>query len=177
MSRGLVFWFTGLSGSGKTTVARKVKNRFESNGLTCSILDGDTVRANHAKPLSFRREDIRLNNTIIADHCISNRAGHDIILVSVISPLEEVRALVREKLKPDFYLIYFAADLGSVIKRDVKKLYQKAREGLIPHMIGFSVDSPYEVPLSHDLIIDSSEGKESIDESVEKLYSFVMSKI
>lgn len=177
MPRGLVFWFTGLSGSGKTTVAQKVESRLESNSLTCTILDGDSVRANHVKPLGFCREDIQLNNAIIADYCIANRDNYDIILVPVISPLEEVRSLVKERINPGFYLIYFAADLKSVMRRDVKKLYQKAQDGLIPYMIGLSSSSPYEIPLSHDLIIDSSDGKESVDESVEKLYSFIISKI
>ncbi|MFH1441055.1 MAG: adenylyl-sulfate kinase [Candidatus Omnitrophota bacterium] len=177
MRRGLVFWFTGLSGSGKTTVALKVKNRLESNSLACLIVDGDLVRAKHVKPLGFCRKDIQLNNIIIAGHCLLNRDNYDIILVPVISPLEEVRAFVRKRLTPNFYLVYFSADLKSVIRRDVKKLYQKAQDGLITNMIGFSSGSPYEAPLSHDLIIDSSDGRESVDESVEKLYSFIVSKI
>jgi len=171
-----VFWCTGLSGSGKTTLSEAVSTILEKKGYQVKLLDGDVVRESYGKSLGFSKEDILLNNKIIADLTVKSMSDYDAIIVPVISPFEEGRELAKKIIgEKDFSLIYFSASLESVSTRDIKGLYAKAKKGIIKDMIGFHDCSPFETPVSCSLEIDS--GNMSLDQSVDKMYNFLIETI
>jgi len=167
-----VLWFTGLSGSGKTTIARQAKEQLEQQGLSVRIIDGDDVRAVLHRQLGFSREDVRLNNETIADMALA--AQEDIVLVPVIAPYRETRIAIHEKIGDRFREIFVDAPLATCQERDTKGLYQKAQQGEISDMIGVSPDHPYERPAKPDLLLDTAAL--TIEESVSKLVAFINGK-
>jgi adenylyl-sulfate kinase len=156
MSSAPVFWFTGLSGSGKTTVAEAAKERLKEQGYSVLILDGDDVRNRLHRHLDFNEEDIKENNSLICGLCLQYREEHDIILVPIISPYAESRRRARHRLGEEFYEIFFNARLDVVAKRDTKGLYAKAGRGEMDNMIGISPSTPYQPPTNPDLVIDTA---------------------
>ena len=171
MGKALVFWFTGLSGAGKTTIAQGVKARLAAQGRRVLILDGDDVRKRLHVDLGFTPEDIRKNNALIAQLCQEQRVAHDVIFVPIISPYLESRASARKLLGPGFYEVHFCADLDTVVRRDVKGFYAKAKRKEMDNMIGFSPGAVYEAPKRPDFVIDS--GKEGADASADRFFNFV----
>ncbi|MBI3316305.1 MAG: adenylyl-sulfate kinase [Candidatus Omnitrophica bacterium] len=170
-SRALIFWFTGLSGSGKTTAAERAKTLLEKEARRVLILDGDDIRKRLHSDLGFGRGEIKENNARIAGLCDSERARYDVILVPIISPYAESRREARRRLEPGFYEIYFDADLETVMRRDVKGLYVKARRNELRDLIGYSPGAVYECPEKPDLIIAS--GRESAERSARALVLFI----
>ncbi len=171
-----IFWFTGLSGSGKTTVAKGVKRALETKGYSVAIIDGDEVRHCFHKQLGFSSQDIKENNSLIVQMCKKNKGEVDVIFVPIISPFKESRLKARECLGRNFYEIYFSAGLDCVVKRDVKGLYRKAKENIINNMIGFSREGVvYEAPEDPDLTICTQNA--APEASIKELYEFVVSKI
>lgn len=156
MKNGLVFWFTGLSGAGKTTLAQAARIELEAMGHSVMLLDGDGLRPVLSAGLGFGRADVIENNSRVARHCARHRAEADILLVPIISPYVEGRAAARAILEPGFFLIYVRADLATVMDRDPKGLYRRAQEGEIADMIGYSPDTPYDPPADADLTIDTA---------------------
>ena len=175
MKRAPVFWFTGLSGAGKTTVAEVVGERLEARGHEVLTLDGDDVRNELHVHLGFSAADITENNTLIVDLCRRHRGEADAVLVPIISPFADSRRRAREALAPGFYEVYLRADLETVRARDVKGLYGKASRGEIADLIGCSPEVPYEPPRSADLIIDTAA--ESPEESASRLLKFALERI
>jgi len=175
MRRALVFWFTGLSGSGKTSVAAAVRDRLCADGARVLILDGDDVRARIHRHLGFSEADIRENNRLIAGLCDESRAEYDVILVPIISPYAESRAAARAALAPGFYEIYCTAGLDIVSRRDAKGLYAKARRGEIQNMIGFSPGARYDPPANPDLRIDTAGGEPAL--AIARLLTFVRARL
>jgi bifunctional enzyme CysN/CysC len=171
MSLALVFWFTGLSGAGKSTIAKRTQERLRSQNRSVLILDGDDVRQLLHIDLGFTPEDIRANNASIVQLCLEERGRYDVILVPIISPYRNCRAAARAALGPMLYEIHFCADLNTVMTRDVKGLYARAQRHEIDNMIGYSQDSPYEPPENPDFVVDSS--RETTDVSVERFWIFV----
>lgn len=171
MSNALVFWFTGLSGAGKSTIANCVQAHMLKKGQRVLILDGDDVRQRLHVHLGFTPKDIRQNNALITKLCASERTQYDIILVPIISPYRDSRKEARQMLSPGFFEVYFCATLDVVSVRDVKGIYAKARAHEIDNLIGFSPKSVYEAPENPDLALDS--GKESVEESVGKFLNFI----
>lgn len=175
MKQGLVFWFTGLSGSGKTTVATAVKELLEAAGYAVLVLDGDDVRKRLHVHLGFSEADIKKNNQLIAGLCQEALRHYDVIMVPIISPYRVSRAEARLLLGKRFYEIFFAADLETVMQRDVKGLYKLARENKIRNLIGYSPSNVYEPPEAPDLIIDSR--METIEDSTDKLHGFILTQL
>lgn len=171
----LVCWFTGLSGAGKSSVAEETQRRLVANGLKVLILDGDSIREKKHAHLGFSRSEIEENNRLIAEYCARNRDHYDIILVPIISPYESSRQSARNLLMPNFHVIYCAADLGVVAKRDTKGLYERAARGDIDNLIGFSPKSPYEPPPAPDLRLDT--GSKSLKTAVDSLVGYVHAHI
>jgi len=166
-----VFWFTGLSGSGKTSLAKNLKALLADTPLRVEIIDGDAVRDSYVKPLGFSKEDILLNNKLIAEMCKKMLETADLILVPVISPYEEGRELAKQIIGDNYFsLIYCSAPLEVVTERDIKGLYKKASEGHIKNMIGMSESNPYIIPKSADVEVNS--GTEVLEESSKKLLEF-----
>lgn len=165
---GSVLWFTGLSGSGKSTLAHAVEKRLYQMNIRTYVLDGDNVRHGLCGDLGFsdiaRRENIRRIGEVSK---LFVDAGM-IVLTAFISPFREDRSVVRKLYKSgDFLEIYCAASLDTCITRDVKGLYQRARQGEIKDFTGIS--SPYEAPQNAELTIDT--GEYSLGDSVELVIS------
>jgi adenylylsulfate kinase len=152
-----VLWFTGLSGSGKTTIAELVKYKLKNNGNTVQVLDGDEIRRTIHTSLKFTPEDIKKNNKLVSIICKENLGKYDFILVPIISPLRKIREITRKFLYPSYIEIYIKTELEECIKRDVKGLYKKALSGQMKNFIGISPNVPYEEPNNPEIIIETSE--------------------
>jgi sulfate adenylyltransferase len=155
-NQGNVLWFTGLSGSGKTTIAQELKKSLEAQGKSVAMLDGDDVRNSRKVKLGFSREDIRENNKIIAEMAKEKSLDHDFVIVPIISPYQEDRNMVRTMIGNNYYSVYINASLDTCIKRDVKGLYSRALKGEIDNFIGISPSNPYETPQESDLVVDTA---------------------
>jgi adenylyl-sulfate kinase len=175
MKKACIFWFTGLSGAGKSTVACLAKKALEDKGLKVAVVDGDEVRAQYGFPIGFTPEEIKRNNSFIVTHCEKIRSMWDVILVPVISPFRESRDHARKVLGAGFYEIYLDASLETVTSRDTKGLYQKAKEGKLDNLIGVCEKTPYEAPLKADLVLKS--GAEAPETSAGKLCDFIGARI
>ncbi|HIK43878.1 MAG TPA: adenylyl-sulfate kinase [Leptolyngbyaceae cyanobacterium M65_K2018_010] len=164
--RGVTIWLTGLSGAGKSTIARALEAKLREQGYALEVLDGDIVRTNLTKGLGFSREDRDENIRRIGfvSHLLTRNGV--IVLVSAISPYREVRDEVRERID-DFVEVYVDAPLAVCESRDVKGLYKKARAGEIKQFTG--IDDPYEAPLNPE--VHCRTDQETLEESVAKVLS------
>ncbi len=171
---GTILWFTGLSGSGKTTLASALQESLLRHGKTVEILDGDAVRSGVHRHLSFSREDIRENNRRLAELAKVSAEGHDFVIVSVIAPFKEDRAVSRQIVGGDFLEVFLNCPLEVCVSRDVKGLYKKARSGEISNFIGVSKTHPYEAPESPDLMLYTAT--ESKEESLLRVLTFLQIK-
>lgn len=170
----LVLWFTGLSGSGKTTLANKLEIRLlsEFNAHTY-LLDGDNIRTGLNAGLGFSKEDRKENIRRTGEVAKLMFDAGLIVLAALISPFREDRDLVRGLFSPGmFWEIYVSCPLNLCIQRDPKGLYQKAIKGAIPEFSGIS--SPYEPPLSPELVIESD--KLDVDQCVSKILDQLLEK-
>lgn len=149
------FWFTGLSGSGKSTIANALEQALVAQGRHTMLLDGDNIRMGLNNNLGFTKEDRIENIRRIAEICkLMNDAGL-IVLVSVISPYEADRLRAREIIGDAFFEVYVETSLEECEKRDTKGLYQKARAGEIPNFTGIS--SPYEAPSQAECTVNTEK--------------------
>ena len=171
--RPKTIWLTGLSGSGKSTIANEIEKRLFLMGRHTMSLDGDNVRLGLNKNLGFAEGDRIENIRRVAEVAkLMNDAGV-IVITSFISPYERDRLMARDIVgSDDFIEIYVSTPIEECEKRDVKGLYKKAREGKISSFTG--VSSPYEVPTTHQIEIDTSditieEAAEIVMKQLEKL--------
>ncbi|MBD0289689.1 MAG: adenylyl-sulfate kinase [Thermoleophilia bacterium] len=154
---GFTIWFTGLSGSGKTTVSHLVGPELEERGLLVEYLDGDTVRTHLSKGLGFSREDRDTNIERIGWVAARLTRHGAAVICAAISPYEETRARARaavEEFGP-FLEVYVKASVEECARRDVKGLYEKAFAGEIRGFTG--VDDPYEEPTAPDVVLETEE--------------------
>jgi len=171
--KSVVIWFTGLSGSGKSTLAHSVEEILFSKGCRTYVLDGDNVRHGLTSNLGFSNEDRKENIRRIGEVTKLMMEAGLIILTAFISPFREDRIAVRNLISDgDFIEIYCKASLETCEARDLKGLYKRARLGEIKNYTG--INSPYEIPDNPELIIDTD--KESLEESVSKIVSFLQTK-
>lgn len=169
-----VIWFAGLSGAGKTTLARMLEEELFARNFMVQILDGDNIRSGINSNLSFSEEDRRENIRRIAEVSKLFMNCGIIAINSFISPTREVRHIARDIIgKEDFIEVFINAPLDVCEKRDVKGLYAKARKGEIKDFTGIS--SPFEDPVKADLEIRTD--LMTIEQSVEKLLEFLLPKI
>ncbi len=152
MKKTKIIWFTGLSGSGKSTIATILVERFKNNGLSFEVLDGDDVRERLHKHLGFSREDILENNRLILELCKNDYGKVDFILVPVISPFKISRENARTFFKKDFIEVYLDCPYEECKRRDVKGLYKKAEIGELKNFIG--LHHPYEIPDKPEIKLD-----------------------
>jgi len=168
--KGVVLWFTGLSGSGKSTIANEVAYSLHSKGHLCYLLDGDNVRHGLNKDLGFSPEDREENIRRISEvaHLFAD-AGF-ITLTAFISPYRKDRDFCRHLLgEGRFFEMYCKASLHTCEERDTKGLYKKARAGQIKEFTGIS--APYEEPLHPELILDTDT--ETIEESTQNVVNML----
>ena len=153
MAKGLTIWFTGLSGSGKSTLAQMVEETLLERGLNVEILDGDEIRLNLSKGLTFSKEHRDLNILRIGYVCNLLTRNGVIAIAAAIAPYKEVREQNR-KLIGRYVEVFVDCPLEVLIKRDTKGLYEKALRGEIPNLTG--VNDPYEPPEDAEIKIDTS---------------------
>ena len=170
-SSGIVLWFTGLSGSGKTHVANGLFKLLENRNISSMVLDGDEIRSKQHSNLGFTEEDIKRNNSLIVELCLKKQLSHKVIIVPIISPYRQSRKEARDILSDSFYEIYFSASLECVKKRDVKGLYAKYERKEINNLIGVAKSNPYEPPNKPDFRINTEN--ESVEESIKNIFNFV----
>ena len=152
--QGLTLWFTGLSGSGKSTIAQALAERLAEFGRNASLLDGDEIRTHLSKGLGFSKEDRDTNIQRVGyvAGLVSQHGGT--VICSVISPYRETREYARKLSPGRFVEIHCATPLEVCEQRDVKGLYAKARAGQIKGFTG--IDDPYEVPENPEVRLDTS---------------------
>jgi len=166
---GFVVWITGLPGSGKTTIARKLEAELKSRGLKVEVFDGDEVRKNLSAELGFSRRDREIHNRRVIYVCkLLARNGVNSI-VSLISPYRNVREYARKEL-PKFVEVYCKCSLEECMRRDPKGLYRKALAGEIANMTG--IQDPYEEPTNPEVTIDTEH--DPIEHNVEKILEKLM---
>ena len=169
-----LMWFTGLSGSGKSTIANVVEQKLHELDVKTYTLDGDNIRKGINSDLTFAPEDRTENIRRIAE--ISNLmvdAGI-VVLAAFVSPYlkdrENIKSIVK---KENFIEIYINTSLEECERRDVKGLYKKARSGEIKNMTGIS--APYEAPINPEIEIETE--KESVEESATRIVDYITSKL
>jgi adenylylsulfate kinase len=162
---GATIWFTGLSGAGKTTISTEVAKKLRNRGLKVEVLDGDIVRLNLTRDLGFSRADRAENIRRIGFVAQLLTRNGVVVLVSAISPYQDVRQEVREKIGSNFIEVYVNAPLTTCEDRDVKGLYKRARQGEIKSFTG--IDDPYEPPLKPE--VECMTDQEGIEQSVAKV--------
>ena len=164
--RGVMLWFTGLSGSGKSTVAIALERALQERGLLCRILDGDNIRSGINANLGFSANDRRENIRRIAEVGKLFVDTGIITIAAFISPTEEIRQMAEQIIGPDdFKEIFVSTPLEVCEQRDVKGLYARARRGEIQNFTGIS--APFEAPKHPALTLDTS--RISLEESVKQL--------
>ena len=152
--QGKVLWFTGLSGSGKSTIANATEHKLHELGYKTMVLDGDNIRMGLCKDLGFSPQDRSENILRISEVAKLFAESGTIVLTAFISPYREDREMARSIIGPDFIEIFVDTPLDVCEARDPKGLYKKARAGEIKGFTG--IDSPYEAPLRPDMIIDTT---------------------
>ncbi len=166
MHKGFTLWFTGLSGSGKSTISQAVAARLKDTGAKVELLDGDVVRTNLSQGLGFSKEDRDINIRRIGFVCELLSRNGVIAIVAAISPYRAVREELRERIEK-FVEVYVECPVEVLADRDVKGLYRKALAGEIAQFTG--VSDPYEPPADPEIVIRSD--RESPDESVARVWA------
>lgn len=168
--RGLMIWFTGLSGSGKSTIAIALERELQRRRLLCRILDGDNIRSGINSNLGFSPEDRVENIRRIAEVGKLFVDTGIITLAAFISPTNELRRMAARIIgEQDFYEVYVSTPLEECERRDVKGLYAKARRGEIRDFTGIS--APFEVPEHPALSLDTSQL--TVEESVDRILKLI----
>jgi adenylylsulfate kinase len=169
VERGFTLWFTGLSGAGKSTITDRLTGIIRERRGQIEVLDGDVVRTNLSKGLSFSKEDrdINIRRIGFVAHLLS-RNGVPVI-TAAISPYQAVRDEVREMIGADFIEVFVDCPLDVLVQRDPKGLYAKALRGEIPNFTG--VSDPYEAPPKAEIVVNTD--RETVEESTAKIITYL----
>ena len=171
--KGHVLWFTGLSGSGKSTVASAVERELHQQGIRTFILDGDNVRAGLCSDLDFSAASREENIRRIAHVSALMKDAGLVVLSAFVSPYQKDRDFVRECTKGHFSEIFISTPIEVCERRDVKGLYAKARAGEISNFTGIS--APFEEPTNPELDVPTHEI--SIEEATAMVVNYINTKI
>lgn len=172
--KSLIIWFTGLSGSGKSTIANALQYELYKNNVSVYLLDGDNLRLGINKNLSFSEEDRKENIRRTAEIGKLFVDAGIVVLTALISPFEEDRQEARTLFLPDEFIeVYVKCSLEECEKRDPKGLYKKARNGEIPQFTG--INHPYEEPSNPEITVNTTEL--SIEECVKVITSYLQEKV
>lgn len=171
---GITIWFTGLSGSGKSTSAIALEQLLASEGYVCRILDGDNIRTGLNSNLGFSEEDRSENIRRIAEVCKLFTDTGIITIASFVSPTADLRRMARDIVgADDFFEVYMSTPLEECERRDVKGLYAKARRGEVKQFTGIS--APFDVPEHADISIDTTNA--TPEETAREIFDKISSKI
>lgn len=167
-----VLWFTGLSGSGKSTIACALKEYLELVGKKVKILDGDDVRSTLHEHLGFTPEDIKENNFLIAKLAKEQMKDFNFILIPIISPFRDSRILAKKIIGETFIELYVECSENIRVARDPKGLYRLAQSGTLSNLIGYRDGVVYEVPEKYDIKVNTDT--KTITENINHIISFIM---
>lgn len=167
--KGFVIWLTGIPGSGKSTIAKKLKEALESRELCTEHLDGDEIRPWLSPTEGFSREDrVRhLRRVAFVSHLLARNGV--VVIASFVSPYRETRDLARELNRGFFVEVYVKCPVEVAIERDPKGLYKRALKGEIGNMTG--IQDIYEPPQNPEVVVETD--RESVDESVNKIVDYL----
>jgi len=166
--KGYTIWFTGISGSGKTTIANELVQIFRERKIPVVLLDGDIVRKTLSHDLGYSKEDRDRHITRVADVSHLININDILVIACVLSPTRKIRRYAR-KLIENFIEVYIKCPYEVCEKRDVKGFYKQVREGKIKHFVGYNIS--YEEPENPEIILNTD--KETLAESVQKLISYL----
>ncbi|MEL7242910.1 MAG: adenylyl-sulfate kinase [Cyanobacteria bacterium J06573_2] len=163
-NKGVTVWLTGLSGAGKTTIARRIEEQLKARSCQVEVLDGDLIRTWLSQGLGFSKKDRDTNVRRVG--FVANLLSRNgvVVIAAMISPYQEIRDEIRA-INKDFVEVHVNTPLEICEARDVKGLYARARAGEIKGFTG--IDDPYEVPTNPEVICES--GKETVEESANKV--------
>lgn len=171
--KSCVLWFTGLSGSGKSTVANAVDEALFQRQCRSYVLDGDNIRHGLNQDLSFQARDRKENIRRIGEVAKLFVDSGQIVSSAFISPFREDRQLVRNMFQPDEFIeVHIHCPIHICEERDPKGLYEKARKGVIPNFTG--ITSPYEPPDHPEIVIETDQL--SIEQAVQKVITYLTEK-
>ena len=172
--KGLVLWFTGLSGSGKSTIAEHLEKKLFRNGYLVQVLDGDNIRTGICNNLGFTVEDRTENIRRISEVAKLFVTSGNIVLCSFVSPTVEIRNMAKAIIGDDDYKeIFVNTPIEVCEQRDVKGLYKKARKGEIKNFTG--IDSPFEA--SPNPFLEIKTENQTIEESTQMVYDQILNLI
>jgi adenylylsulfate kinase len=171
--KGIVIWLIGLSGSGKSTIARALENQLYKEGNFTQLLDGDNLRTGLNKDLGFSNED-RVENLRRTAETARLFANSGVITIcSFITPTEVSRIQIREILKDLYFEVFVECPLEECERRDVKGIYAKARKGEIKNFTG--IDAPFEDPVNPNLVLQTH--LHDLEKCLEKLRNSIQDRI
>ncbi|WP_289021472.1 adenylyl-sulfate kinase [uncultured Salegentibacter sp.] len=169
-----VVWFTGLSGSGKSSLANRLEKLLYEQQIRSFVLDGDSLRKGVNKSLGFSAEDREKNLRVAAEVAKILVASGSLVLASFIAPTQRNRDLIKEIIgEQDYIEVFVNTSLEECERRDVKGLYKKARAGEIKNFTG--IDAPYENPVNPDIEINTE--KESLEEATNRIFKLLQKKL
>ena len=171
--RSFLIFFTGLSGSGKSTIANSLEQSLHELGIHTYVFDGDNIRRGINSDLTFSPADRSENNRRIGEIANLFVDAGLVVLAAFVAPYKKDREFIKNTVGAENYFeVYVSTSLEICEARDVKGLYKKAREGKITNMTGIS--APYEIPESPDIIVSDEN---SVDESVKLIYDAIKNKL
>ena len=150
-----IVWFTGLSGSGKTTLSNHITKILKKNKFKIKKIDGDLYRKKN-KIKKFNKTEIIKNNLSIIRYIDKIKHQYDYLVISVISPLKKTRTYAYKKFGSDYFEVYTKCNLKTLIDRDTKKLYEKAKKNLVKNLIGFNSKIKYENTSYKKIIVNTA---------------------
>lgn len=172
--KAFLIWFTGLSGSGKSTIANALENELHTRNISTYSLDGDNIRQGINKDLGFSSEHRTENIRRIAEVAHLFVDAGLVTIASFVSPFRKDREDVKKIVGDDKFIeVYVSTSLEECERRDVKGLYKKAREGEITNMTGIS--APYEAPIDAELEIDTE--RQSVEDSVQAILQLIEKRL
>lgn len=167
-NKAYTIWFTGLSGSGKTTIANGVVKKIRKKNIPIILLDGDVVRKTFSRDLGYTKEERDKHITRVADICHLITTNGVLNIACVLSPTKKIRSYARDLIK-NFVEVYIKCPILICEERDVKGYYNLARSGVVKEFVGITIR--YEDPVSPEIIVETD--KDNVNNCVNKIIKYL----